>query len=272
MSKKICFIVLTYHPDAKKILALLNSLSPFPTVVVDNTPLSGVNLRDALDQSKRKLLSNITYTANHENRGYTGGVNEGLRKSSQNSPTWMVVLNDDLELTKSIVGTFVHLLENVPPGLAGPYPRYLDTKRWTTKITDHKKSPDFLSGSFLAIHNQVFESLGYLYDPYFIFYEEVEYCVRAVRKGFPLTTTPLPGIEHEESSTFKKKPFLHAYYLARNHFLFIERNAPPFIKLYEYIRFPKTLAEHITNREWGSLAGIRDYFIRRFGAHKWSLI
>lgn len=272
MIKTICFIVLTYHPDAKRVFCLLNSLSPFQTVVIDNTPLTGVNLQDSALKLKLKLPTHVMYIKNKENKGYTGGVNVGLRITRAQIPTWYIILNDDLKLTKSIVKSFIKQLEKAPPGLAGPYPRYLDAKRWTTKIFNQKNIPDFLSGSFLAIHKDVIEKMGYMYDPYFIFYEEVEYCVRAVKKGFPLTIASLKGIEHEESSTFKKKQFLHAYYLARNHYLFIERNAPLQVKQYEFIRLVKTIAEHLVKREWGSLAGIRDYFLRRFGPHERSLL
>lgn len=272
MKSDICFIVLTYHPDAKKVLTLLNTLAPYRTLVIDNTPITGIPLPDAFSEIHQKIPSHVLYKANHENSGYTGGVNEGLRIASQKNPRWMVILNDDLELTKPLVQTFTNLLSKAPPGLAGPYPRYLDPKRWTATTTGLKKDPDFLSGSLLAIHRDVFDTMGFLYEPYFIFYEEVEYCVRAARNGFPLTVLPISGIEHEESSTFKKRQYLHAYYLARNHLLFIQRNAPFSVKLHEIARFPKTIWEYFRNNDKGSLTGIRDYVMRHFGPHVRSLL
>ena len=66
------------------------------------------------------------------------------------------------------------------------------------------------------------------------------------------------GFEHTDSS--------HPYYLARNHLLFVSRQAPLRVKLYEAFRFPKTLSEHIMRHESGALRGIKDYVFRRFGS------
>lgn len=252
-SLDIAFIILTYFPDQAKIRSLVDALLPHAVIVVDNTP------------KKTITLDHVIYLPNKENKGYTGGVNRGLRYAYTHNYAWMVVLNDDLQMTKQVVNAFIQALSHRSPGLAGPYPRSLDLKRWTAK-TDPEPM-QFLSGSFLAIHRDVITSIGYLHDPYFIFYEEVEYCIRAKKKGFPLYNVALPDVRHKESSTFQDKPFLHQYYLARNHLLFIERNAPPSVKMYEAIRFPKTVFEHVLRREWGALAGIRDYLLRRFGRH-----
>jgi GT2 family glycosyltransferase len=250
----IGFIILTYYPDRPRVSALIDALLPHQIILVDNTP----------DQSRP--FHSVVYLANKKNMGYTGGVNRGLHYAVEKGFSWAVIVNDDLELTKSIVKTFVDHLTKANPGLAGAYPRSLDAKRWTTSTTE--TPVDFLSGSFLAVHRDVIQTIGYLYDPYFIFYEEVEYCIRAKKAGFPLQTIKLSGITHEESSTFKTKPFLHQYYLARNHLLFVERNAPVFVKLYELIRFPRTIFEHMKRQEWGAIEGIRDYIFRRFGPHR----
>lgn len=252
----IAFIILTYFPDQEKIRSLVDALRPHTVLLVDNTPKKTIS------------IDHVIYLPNRENKGYTGGVNRGLRYAYTHNHAWMVVLNDDVQMTKHVVNSFIQSLSECSPGLAGPYPRSLDPKRWTAK-TDPEPMR-FLSGSFLAIHRDVIRSIGYLHDPYFIFYEEVEYCVRAKNKGFPLHTIPLPNVRHKESSTFQDKPFLHQYYLARNHLLFIERNAPLSVKAYEMLRFPKTILEHVTRREWGALAGIRDYALRRFGRHPYS--
>ena len=71
--------------------------------------------------------------------------------------------------------------------------------------------------------------------------------------------------KHKESKSLGQGSYLHQYYLARNHLLFVERIAPIRVKMYEVIRFPKTITEHLTRHEHGAIAGIADYFIRRFG-------
>lgn len=270
MKPDIFFVVLTYYPHVHSLLLLLKQLAPYPTILVDNTPGPEFGVEKQLGKKIYSDLKNLVVCTNSENLGYTGGVNKGLKEAMNRNATWCVVLNDDLQLTSNTVEDFCTALLSTPKGLAGAYPRNLDKKRWTTTLMEKIQadtSPDFLSGSFLAIHKEVIETMGFLYDPYFIFYEEVEYCIRAKKYGFPLTPIHISGIVHNESSTFEEKPFLHQYYLARNHLLFVERNAPLTVKLYEIVRFPKTLFEHLLRKESGALLGIYDYFFRTFGPH-----
>lgn len=272
---KITFVILTYFPDAKKIFALLESLEPNQVVLVDNTPDKSNSFENILQQGA-KMPKHVHLISNGKNLGYTGGVNSGLKYASTIDSNWVVVLNDDLVLNKTIIRDFIKQLEITIPGVAGPFERYLDEMRWTTRISrdqqrDYSALNRYISGSFFAIHKKVLEKIGLLHLPYFIFYEEVEYCVRARNNGFKLTHIALPPIGHKESSSFTGKNFLHQYYLARNHLLFVERNAPMRVKLYELVRFPKTLWEHLIRKEWGSLFGISDYIFRRFGPHKNSL-
>ncbi|MCX8008910.1 MAG: glycosyltransferase family 2 protein [Patescibacteria group bacterium] len=256
-SYDIVFIILTYYPNEKSVDAIISAISPHPIIVVDNTPKRNVP------------FEGVVYLPNEENLGYAGGMNAGLRHAYDHGASWMVVLNDDLVLNRDTIRTFVKHLNACNPGLVGPFSRSLDTKRWTASTK--QSSIDFLSGSFLAIHRLVIETIGYFYEPYFMFYEDVEYCVRARKHGFTLQTIKLPTLQHNESSRFQNKKFLHEYYLARNHYLFVERNAPIAVQFHELIRFPKTIYEHLKKKEWGALAGIRDYCFRTFGKHKHSI-
>ena len=103
----------------------------------------------------------------------------------------------------------------------------------------------YISGSFMAIHRKVIAEIGYFYAPYFMYYEDVDLCVRAARCGFPLKKLNGAGIEHTERPVWSKGSRQHGYYLARNHVWFVWRLAPLRVKLYECIRLPKTLLEFL---------------------------
>ncbi len=108
-----------------------------------------------------------------------------------------------------------------------------------------------------------------LYESYFMYYEDVDFCVRARRAGYPLYSVKIPGIMHEEKGW--KNNNNQEYYLARNHLLFVERLAPMWLKTHEILRLPKTYYEHMSKKEYGAAAGVRDYLLRRFGKRKESL-
>ncbi len=200
---------------------------------------------------------------NETNLGYGGGANEGIRKAIRQGVEWVVVMNQDLNITKDGMVAFEKALQKSPSGIAGPFAGGFDNKRWTTIIPS--KQVDYISGACMAIHRKVIEKVGLFYVPYFMYYEDADYCVRAKKAGFPLIHMPISGILHEDRPSLGKGSFLHEYYLARNHELFVERMAPLHVKSYEYLHLPKTLIEHMVRKNFGALTGIMDYFMRRFG-------
>lgn len=236
MNQFVVFIVVTYRPDKKVLNSLLLALSGWQITIVDNTK---------------------------NNRGYGGGANEGIKQALKKRAGWIVIMNQDLSMTKYEVRQLADILRKSQPAIVGPFAGRLDLKRWTTIVPAIKM--DYISGSCIAIHRDIIEHVGKFFEPYFMYYEEVDFCIRAKRVGFPLRWLPLSGITHKESATMRKGSFLHQYYLARNHLLFVERQALLRVKLYEYLRLPKTIYEHVYRREWGALLGVFHYFIRRFG-------
>lgn len=251
MKSHVYFVILTYFSNNKTIERLVTLLSPWPVVVVDNTP-GGSHL-----QFSRAILIETK-----KNIGYTGGMNKGIRTCMNRGAQWIIVVNDDMVLTKKGVASFIQALAHLPPGVAGIEGGILDKKRWTTILSSAIIHPEYISGSFMAIHRNVLDRVGLLYEPYFIYYEDVELCVRAKRVGFPIYFIPSIGIRHTEVGHERRH---HSCYLSRNHLLFVERNAPAAVKLREYLRLPKTLWEHWHNGDVEGLHGIKDYFLRRFG-------
>lgn len=104
---------------------------------------------------------------------------------------------------------------------------------------------DYVSGACMAIHKNVIAVTGYFYAPYFMYYEDIDFCVRAKRFRVRLKELTIAGIKHAELSVWKKGSRIHEYFLARNHLWFVWRLAPIGIKFYELIRLPKTLLEFL---------------------------
>lgn len=262
MRGTIWFVIVAYNSDKKVLRAFRHALAGQQVIVVDNTK---------------------------KNFGYGGAANKGIRKALKEGAEWAVVMNQDLTISRKGIETLIKALESSPRGIVGPFAGMLDHRRWTTILQEnqnelHKATPcpstslrvnsqgsglgeqEYISGSLMAIHRDVIEKIGYFYEPYFMYYEDVDYCIRAKRAGFPLIHTYNSDIRHHEHPSLGKGSFLHEYYLARNHLLFIERQAPVLVKLYEVLRLPKTIAQAIDNK--GKRTGLMDYFLRRFGEKK----
>lgn len=209
----------------------------------------------------------VTKNTLKKNLGFGGGANEGMTHAFKHGAEWIIILNQDVSLTKQGVEEFVKLLKKTPAGIMGPEAGSLDKKRWTS-ILPGKESVDYISGSCMAIHRNVIKKIGGFYEPYFMYYEDVDVCVRARKAGFPIKKMGMLGFVHKERPILKKGSFFQEYYLARNHLLFVQRNATLAVQIREIARMPLVLAKYCRNGNIGALNGIKDFALRRFGPYR----
>lgn len=259
MSSSVAFVVVAYHPEKVSFRELLLHLSPNRVIVIDNggAPDSGI--------------TNVETIHSPKNLGYGAGANLGIRKAIDEGAKWVVVANQDISVSQKSTQKFVKSLDSTPAGITGPVLGSLEPRRWTTMLGGKKQKQVYVSGSFMAIHRDVIRECGEFYEPYFMYYEEVDYCIRAQKAGFPLIQVKVLGITHEESVSLGSGSAAHEYYLSRNHLLFLERCAPWSVRLYEYVRFPKTFIEYQKLGNAGAVQGMRDYLLRRFGTYEGGL-
>lgn len=252
MNKSIAFIIIAYHPKMREFKKLLTNLEGYPTIIIDNGATLTLD-----DVGRATLLTQI------RNVGYGAAANIGIHNASGFGAKWFVILNQDMMLTRLAVLSLLRQLKKLPPCVAGTFGAGLDDSRWTTILPSDRV--DYLTGSCIAIHEKIVGKIGYFYEPYFLYYEDADYCVRTKKAGYPLIRVDLEDVSHEESASLGRGSRLHQYYLARNHLLFVRRLAPTPVKLYEFFRFSKTITEHMSRRQSGALRGIRDYLFGRFG-------
>lgn len=256
----IAFVIPVYDPDKRKLTNLLRTFQNHHVFCVQNggkyfTGKGGGKLHVMLQE---------------RNLGFAKGVNLGMREAMKTNASWIGVVNDDLIILKSALSQIEAIAATCDKGLFGPIAGWFDAGRWSTILPTPdailpERPHDYISGSALFIHRSVIDTIGLLYEPYFLYYEDADFSARAKKKGFPIMYTPVKGISHEETVGLGKNSYQHQYYLARNHLLFVERNAPWNVKLHELMRIPKTIHEHAELHEDGANVGIQDYFLRAFG-------
>ncbi len=224
-----------------------------------------------------------------QNRGYAGGINFVLKKIIDQYE-YFLIANPDVELKKNTIEQLlVTIQKNKKVGIVGPkiltengtiwsIGGILDKKRYSGGLIGYGKKNvrldqdyalDFISGTCMLIKKNVFKTIGYFAEDYFLYYEDVDFCFRAKKAGIELVVNLNAEIIHFESSSVGKNSKIMQYYLARNHLLFVQRFASKNIQMRELFRLPKTLFE--ARDRHAELLGIRDYFLRRFEKHDyWS--
>lgn len=260
MKKDICYIIVSYN-GGNEVLKLASVFKNHSLIIVDNASVDG-----SIERIK-KTYPSITILINKDNIGYGPAANTGIKSAYKKGFNWFVILNQDISISKNSINKFNKRLNSSLPSIIGPFKGQLDIRRYTSILNSATNSQiDYISGSFIAVNKKIVEKIGYFYEPYFMYYEDVDYCIRA-KEYFPLYHIKLDDISHKESSSLGIQSFLHQYYLSRNHLKFVQRLAPVKVKGYEIVRFPKTILEHISKKEFGAIYGVRDFVLGRFGRY-----
>lgn len=243
------------------------------------------DLKRFLDQVKKNEVNTkdiIVIDNSKKNRGYAGGVNKAVKENLHKYPFFLII-NPDTLLHKGAIKAMFSILESDSSiGIVGPkildeagriwsLGGILDKKRYSGGLIGYGMSKerhtfadsiDFISGTAMMVRKEVFKKIGLFTNDYFLYYEDVDFSVRAIKANFKLAIAPQAVITHFASTTIGKNSPAQQYYMARNHLLFLQRFAPFYIKARELVRLPKTLWQARNKRY--ELLGIRDYFLRRF--------
>jgi GT2 family glycosyltransferase len=154
------------------------------------------------------------------NRGFGRAVNEGVRLSRGR---WLLLLNPDTSVTDGFLGAVLRLTETLPTrtGIVGfrllnedgtpqpsvgRYPRLADTLRGLLRSRSQRKylrpqpdqpcDADWLSGCCLLIREECFSQLGGFDPSFFLYYEDVDLCLRARAAGWAVRFEPSVAVTH----------------------------------------------------------------------------
>lgn len=248
MDPKVFIVVLNWNraSDTVECVDSLQSLAypNFEIVVIDNASSDGSV--SAL-QNKFPALKVIQ---NSRNLGYAGGNNVGVRYALDHGADYVLLLNNDTVVDRDLVRDLVSAMQREPQaGIVCPliYDYRDPTKvwfagssiNWATGESPHWGlgerdngqfnrviEVDRVTGCAMMVSRSVFERVG-LFDPdYFLYYEDVDLCVRAAKAGFKSYCVQTAKVWHKESSSTgaSQGSDLHAYYHTRNRLLFLRKH------------------------------------------------
>jgi GT2 family glycosyltransferase len=127
---------------------------------------------------------------------------------------------------------------------------------------DTEEETPFVTGCSMMIRSSVFDRIGILDDRYYLYLEDLDFCLRAKKAGFTLRYVPSSVLWHVNAgSSARPGNPLQQYYQTRNRLLLGFRYAPMRTKialLREAVRFLLT----------GSAVArkaVIDWFTGRFG-------
>jgi N-acetylglucosaminyl-diphospho-decaprenol L-rhamnosyltransferase len=200
-------------------------------VVVDND--SGDDSISVLSQLIAKnapLPDFVTLVRAERNGGFSYGNNVGLRHwlAEHETPDYVLLLNPDTIVRKDALPELVRFMDANPGvGIAGsrledpdgtpqrsafrfptvasefegavqfgPVSRLLS--RWVVAppVSNDAHPTDWVAGASMIIRWKMIHELGMLDEAYFMYFEEVDYCLRAKRAGWPCWYVPTSHVVH----------------------------------------------------------------------------
>ena len=146
-----------------------------------------------------------------ENRGFSGGMNAGLVPASEEFD-FVLAINNDAAIDASSLAQLVRGLSEQPRGAAaGPLITLRDGRRsssggrlgrlWSIDDGLEVRSPDFLTWACLVLRSEALRDLGFLDDRYFMYWEDVDFGIRARERGWDLLVVDQADALHEVSAS-----------------------------------------------------------------------
>jgi N-acetylglucosaminyl-diphospho-decaprenol L-rhamnosyltransferase len=164
------------------------------------------------------------------NGGFAYGNNEGIREALAVEPRFdsILLLNPDTYIRPGAVRALADFLNQHPdvgivgsrledpdgtpqcsafrfPTVAsefeqslkfGPVSRLLASKLVAPPVSELDCPTGWVAGASMLIHRSVFDAIGLLDESFFMYYEEVDFCLRAARAGFPCWYAPGSRVVH----------------------------------------------------------------------------
>ncbi|MBV9174434.1 MAG: glycosyltransferase family 2 protein [Chloroflexi bacterium] len=216
------------------------------------------------------------------NLGYAGGNNVGLRHAWDAGATWALLLNSDVVLAPDclvellrvasvdhrigIVGPLV-LRESQPDRIQSNGQRF---GRWTARHTEIDRGGlatsidtaphivDAVSGCALMVRRELADSVGPLDEQFFLYFEDLDWCLRARRSGFGVMCIPAARVWHRGGASIGRSSPRTTLYSVRNHLALAVR-ATGWRR--GQLTWPLIVAYHaayiLANREQWTLAHVR---------------
>ncbi|MBI4130357.1 glycosyltransferase family 2 protein, partial [Candidatus Roizmanbacteria bacterium] len=208
-------------------------------VVVDNhSSDDSVERLTRYIKSDHHRKQTITLLPQKRNTGFSGGNNCGIQFALSRQADYILLLNNDTIVDRKFLLHLTRFLaENGQAGMVSPKiyfakgyefhkNRYQQSERgrviwyaggiidWNNMYCSHRgvdeidsgqysrpEQTAFLSGCAMLIRKEVFASVGLLDEHYFLYYEDVDFCMRVSRSGYGVYIQPEAVMWHKNAQS-----------------------------------------------------------------------
>jgi len=234
-----CSIIIVNHNTRELLRQLLLSVAKhlhdlqYEVIVVDNASTDGS--RDLASEFAGSLP--LKWVNNDKNQGFAVANNQAIRLSTGE---FVLLLNSDTVLLDDSIARFVRQIESMPEvAIAGCrllnadhslqrscgirpslktelYNKLLLDRCWrlvpawgsyhlSPQSYDEIQEVEWVTGACMLIRRSALDRIGLLDENIYLFYEDVDLCLRARQAGYRVVYSPVASVVHVHGGTWKRK-------------------------------------------------------------------
>jgi len=241
--------------------SLKKSTIPFTKIIIldqASTDGSGEKLQQLYESDNQ-----VHIVHNEKNYGFAAGINIGIKKALDMGAEMVFIVNNDTIVDKDCIQHLYEvLLSNPLAGATGPAIMYYSNpeKIWQaggffnklkmgasvpakgkmlSEISKSVSSVSFLTGCALLFPAKTFDKVGLFDQSYFLYSDDVDYCLRIKNAGMNMYFVPAAKVWHKiEDIAIDRTTPLVLYHLARSSVIMLRKNFSGFERLYGlFLRF-----------------------------------
>lgn len=216
------YIILVNYNGYNDTIECINSIKKikninYKIIVVDNASTdNSVHLF-----RKNEVCKDCIIIESKSNLGFAGGNNLGIQLALDNGARYILLINNDTLVNPNFLYYMVTTFERDEKiGVVGCKINYYpETNKiwfgggyinWFKFLGEHigmreedngnydkQREIDFMTGCCMLIKREVFENVGLLSHEYFMYFEDVDFCVKVRNSGYKIWYNPKAVIYHK---------------------------------------------------------------------------
>lgn len=203
---------------------------------------------DSLSRLREEFGARVEILASEKNLGFAGGNNLAIRRALAQGAELVLLLNNDTIVAADVFQKLLEACRSYPDfgifggkiyyhnepqrlwyaggeiyrGLART--RHLGFGQLDHPIYQKSRPVSFITGCLMLVRREVFEKIGLLEESLFLYFEDVDFCLRAARQNIAMRYVPAAVISHKVGAGGRGEytpPYL--YYQTRNRYLVLQK-------------------------------------------------
>jgi len=223
LSNSDLWVVIPTYNRADDLISCLESLlkAGIPEdyiIIVDN------NSQDDTIKKLKKTFTAAVLFALEKNKGATGASNIGFQYALSQGAKYILRLDSDTIVDQEFLSPLINkIIEDPQIGVVAPKVYYFeppdeiwyagaDAHPWhfgtvnghrhekDAPENSHEREVDYTWGAAMLIKNEVLEQTGGFDTDFFVYYEEVDFCLRVKNLGYKIVFVPQSHVWHKVGS------------------------------------------------------------------------